>query len=81
VQVDRLGTLHEVARRHYTAVEINEPAMVGRWFFFLLLVLAARSQSLLARLPDHDCLLLHGQRRRLPSRSASGGASPAPAGS
>jgi hypothetical protein len=51
VQVDRQGTLREVARRHYTAVEINEPAMVDRCFFLLLMVLVARSRSLLAPRP------------------------------
>jgi glycosyltransferase involved in cell wall biosynthesis len=49
VQLTRLGTLREVARRHHTAVEINEPAMVDRWFLLLLLVLVVRARSLVAR--------------------------------
>lgn len=51
VQLNRLGILRELARRHHTTVDINEPAMVDRWFFLLLQVLAVRFRSLLARRP------------------------------
>jgi glycosyltransferase involved in cell wall biosynthesis len=52
VQLSRVGILLELARRHHVAVDINEPAMVDRWFFLLLQVLAVRVRSLLARRPS-----------------------------
>jgi glycosyltransferase involved in cell wall biosynthesis len=47
----RVGILRELLRRHHAAVEINEPAMVDRWGFLLLVVLAVRLRSLVARRP------------------------------
>lgn len=51
VQLDRLGILRALGRRHYAAVDINEPAMVDRWLFLLAQVAVVRVRSALARRP------------------------------
>lgn len=51
VQLSRVGILRELLRRHHSAVDINEPAMVDRWLFLILQVLAVRLRSALARRP------------------------------
>ncbi len=51
VQLNRLGILRELSRRHHSAVDINEPAMVDRWLFLVLQVAAVRFRSALARRP------------------------------
>ncbi len=51
VQLSRVGILRELVRRHHAAVDINEPAMVDRWLFLILQVLAVRLRSLRDRRP------------------------------
>jgi glycosyltransferase involved in cell wall biosynthesis len=81
VQLNRVGILRELLRRHHTAVEINEPAMVDRWGFLLLAVLAVRLRSLVARRPstiaaycmaNADPALEVQARRHLPAGASRG---------
>jgi glycosyltransferase involved in cell wall biosynthesis len=49
VQCSRIGVLLELARRHHSVLEINEPTMVSNWAFLLAQIAVVRLRGLLSR--------------------------------